>query len=92
MSASTFTVEPACASASDCQSMADSMTRRTALRCIGVGVYRRQLEPAPVTHFQHARNRGNFGLYFTWRDRWCGTEDPEYLRHGDTRFGKGKTN
>ena len=42
----------------------------------------------PVTHhhFHHARNRGNFGLYFTWWDRWCGTEDAEYLRYGDSRF------
>ena len=42
----------------------------------------------PVTHhhFHHARNRGNFGLYFTWWDRWCGTEDPEYLRYGDAHF------
>jgi sterol desaturase/sphingolipid hydroxylase (fatty acid hydroxylase superfamily) len=28
----------------------------------------------------------NYGLYFTWWDRWCGTEDPEYLRYGDERF------
>lgn len=43
---------------------------------------------APVTHhhFHHARNRGNYGLYFTWWDRWCGTEDGEYLRYGDARF------
>jgi sterol desaturase/sphingolipid hydroxylase (fatty acid hydroxylase superfamily) len=44
----------------------------------------------PVTHhhFHHARNRGNYGLYFTWWDRWCGTEDVEYLRHGDARFAR----
>jgi sterol desaturase/sphingolipid hydroxylase (fatty acid hydroxylase superfamily) len=43
---------------------------------------------APVSHhhFHHARNRGNYGLYFTWWDRWCGTEDAQYLRHGDERF------
>jgi hypothetical protein len=29
----------------------------------------------------------HYGLYFTWWDRLCGTEDPEYLRHGDRRFG-----
>ena len=34
----------------------------------------------------HAHNRGNYGLYFTWWDRWCGTEDAQYLRHGDARF------
>jgi len=37
-------------------------------------------------HFHHARNRGNYGLYFTWWDRGCGTEDAQYLRHGDERF------
>jgi Delta7-sterol 5-desaturase len=26
----------------------------------------------------HAQGRHNFGLYFTWWDRWCGTEHPEY--------------
>nr|WP_285887399.1 sterol desaturase family protein [Hydrogenophaga intermedia] len=46
--------------------------------------------PVSHHHFHHARNRGNFGLYFTWWDRWCGTEDPDYLRHGDARFGKAK--
>ena len=47
----------------------------------------------PVTHhhFHHARNRGNYGLYFTWWDRWCGTEDAEYLRYGDTHFIDGTT-
>ena len=38
-------------------------------------------------HFHHARNRGNFGLYFTWWDRLCGTEDPAHRAHGDLRFG-----
>jgi sterol desaturase/sphingolipid hydroxylase (fatty acid hydroxylase superfamily) len=52
-------------------------TRRGALRWI-----------TPVTHhhFHHARNRGNYGLYFTWWDRWCGTEDAGYLRYGDAHF------
>lgn len=45
----------------------------------------RWITPVSHHHFHHARNRGNYGLYFTWWDRWCGTEDPEYLRHGDTR-------
>lgn len=48
------------------------------------------ITPVSHHHFHHARNRGNFGLYFTWWDRWCGTEDPEYLRHGDARFGTAK--
>lgn len=39
-------------------------------------------------HFHHARNRGNYGLYFTWWDRWCGTEDGEYLRYGDAQFAR----
>lgn len=42
----------------------------------------------PVTHhhFHHARNQGNYGLYFTWWDRWCDTEDKNYLAYGDERF------
>lgn len=46
----------------------------------------RWITPVTHHHFHHARNRGNYGLYFTWWDRWCGTEDTEYLRHGDVRF------
>jgi sterol desaturase/sphingolipid hydroxylase (fatty acid hydroxylase superfamily) len=49
------------------------------------------ITPVSHHHFHHARNRGNFGLYFTWWDRWCGTEDAEYLRHGDARFGGSAT-
>jgi lathosterol oxidase len=26
----------------------------------------------------HAHGHANYGLYFTWWDRWCGTEHPEY--------------
>ncbi len=29
----------------------------------------------------HARGGWNFGLYFTWWDRWMGTEHPDYHRH-----------
>jgi Delta7-sterol 5-desaturase len=46
----------------------------------------RWITPVTHHHFHHARNRGNFGLYFTWWDRWCGTEDGEYLGYGDTNF------
>jgi sterol desaturase/sphingolipid hydroxylase (fatty acid hydroxylase superfamily) len=46
----------------------------------------RWITPVSHHHFHHARNRGNFGLYFTWWDRWCGTEDAEYLIEGDRRF------
>jgi sterol desaturase/sphingolipid hydroxylase (fatty acid hydroxylase superfamily) len=45
------------------------------------------ITPVSHHHFHHARNRGNYGLYFTWWDRLCGTEDPEYLRYGDRQFG-----
>lgn len=41
-------------------------------------------------HFHHARNRGNYGLYFSWWDRWCGTEDPAHRAWGDDHFGDGK--
>ena len=44
------------------------------------------ITPVSHHHFHHARNRGNFGLYFTWWDRWCSTEDAQYLREGDRRF------
>ncbi|HEY0859004.1 MAG TPA: hypothetical protein VGE16_18200 [Albitalea sp.] len=47
----------------------------------------RWLAPVSHHHFHHARNLGNDGLYFTWWDRWCGSEDVEYLRHGDAHFG-----
>jgi Delta7-sterol 5-desaturase len=26
----------------------------------------------------HAYGRHNYGLYFVWWDRWCGTEHPQY--------------
>ena len=36
-----------------------------------------------TTHhdLHHGRPGGNFGLYFTWWDRWMGTEHPDYHRH-----------
>ncbi len=37
-------------------------------------------------HFHHSGARGNFGLYFTWWDRWMGTEDRTYIENGDSRF------
>jgi len=46
----------------------------------------RWITPVTHHHFHHARNRGNYGLYFSWWDRWCGTEDTQYLRYGDSRF------
>ena len=34
-----------------------------------------------VTHhdLHHAEPGSNFGLHFTWWDRWTGTENPRYL-------------
>jgi Delta7-sterol 5-desaturase len=46
------------------------------------------ITPVCHHHFHHARNRGNYSLYFTWWDRWCGTENPDYLAYGDARFGR----
>lgn len=36
-----------------------------------------------VTHhdLHHSQGRYNYGLYFSWWDRWMGTEHPEYLNH-----------
>ncbi len=48
----------------------------------------RWITPVAHHHFHHARNRGNYGLYFTWWDRWCGTEDAEHLRWGDTHLAR----
>jgi sterol desaturase/sphingolipid hydroxylase (fatty acid hydroxylase superfamily) len=47
----------------------------------------RWVTPVSHHHFHHARNRGNYGLYFTWWDRWCGTQDDAYLAYGDAHFG-----
>ena len=38
-------------------------------------------------HLHHETARGNYGLWFTWWDRLCGTERPEYLRRFDTVTG-----
>ncbi len=34
-------------------------------------------------HMHHESARGNYGLWFTWWDRWCGTERPDYLQRYD---------
>jgi Delta7-sterol 5-desaturase len=34
-------------------------------------------------HLHHETARGNYGLWFTWWDRLCGTERPEYLARFD---------
>ena len=35
-------------------------------------------------HLHHETARGNYGLWFTWWDRWCGTERADYLARFDT--------
>lgn len=41
-----------------------------------------------VTHhdMHHERGSGNFGFYFTWWDRWMGTEHPDYLDRLDAQI------
>ena len=36
-----------------------------------------------VTHhdLHHRQGRYNYGLYFSWWDKWLGTEHPQYLDH-----------
>jgi sterol desaturase/sphingolipid hydroxylase (fatty acid hydroxylase superfamily) len=34
-------------------------------------------------HLHHETASGNYGLWFTWWDRWCGTERPDYLDRFD---------
>ena len=34
--------------------------------------------PRPSTDLHHSSGNTNFGLYFTWWDRWMGTEHPRY--------------
>ena len=34
-------------------------------------------------HLHHETAQGNYGLWFTWWDRWCGTERAEYLERFD---------
>lgn len=43
-----------------------------------------------VTHhdLHHANGRYNFGFYFTFWDRWMGTEHPDYYRHFARASGK----
>ncbi|WP_430414280.1 sterol desaturase family protein [Parasphingorhabdus sp.] len=42
-----------------------------------------------TTHhdLHHSHGNSNFGLYFTWWDRWMGTEHPEYLAKFDLAVG-----
>ncbi len=34
-------------------------------------------------HLHHEAARGNYGLWFTWWDRWCGTERADYFERFD---------
>jgi Delta7-sterol 5-desaturase len=34
-------------------------------------------------HLHHETARGNYGLWFTWWDRWCGTERADYFERFD---------
>ena len=34
-------------------------------------------------HLHHESARGNYGLWFTWWDRWCGTERTDYAARFD---------
>jgi Delta7-sterol 5-desaturase len=46
-----------------------------------------------VTHhdLHHAQAGWNFGLYFTWWDRWMGTEHPEYYERFAAAAGRWAT-
>ena len=45
-----------------------------------------------VTHhdMHHEKGSGNFALYFTWWDRWMGTEHPNYLQRLDEQEVRAK--
>ncbi len=64
------------------------MIIRNVLGHAGVEVYPRWWPRHPLTRWMtttthhdlhHAEFKHNFGLYFTWWDRWMGTEHPHYL-------------
>ena len=43
-----------------------------------------------TTHhdLHHSQAHWNYGLYFTWWDRWMGTEHPDYHAHFALAVGK----
>lgn len=54
---------------------------------LGIEIYPRWWLKAPILHYKtpsthhnmhHARSQGNYGLYFSWWDRWMGTEFKDY--------------
>jgi sterol desaturase/sphingolipid hydroxylase (fatty acid hydroxylase superfamily) len=38
-------------------------------------------------HLHHETGRGHYGLWFTWWDRWCGTERADYAQRFDAVTG-----
>ena len=65
------------------------IVRNTLLHC-GIEVMPARADGRPLfgwltstTHhdLHHAKTGWNFGLYFTWWDRWMGTEHPQYHAH-----------
>lgn len=65
------------------------IVRNTLLHC-GIEVMPARRDGRPLfdwmtttTHhdLHHGKVGWNFGLYFTWWDRWMGTEHPDYHRH-----------
>lgn len=69
------------------------MMLRNALGHCGIEIFPARPDGRPVfgwltsvTHhdLHHANGKWNMGLYFTWWDRWMGTEHPDYLK----RFGE----
>lgn len=43
----------------------------------------RQFTTTTHHHLHHETGRGNYGLWFTWWDRWCGTERADYVQRFD---------
>ncbi|MCL9998935.1 MAG: sterol desaturase family protein [Erythrobacter sp.] len=72
------------------------IVRNTLLHCgIEASPARRDGRPlfdwmTTTTHhdLHHGTVGWNFGLYFTWWDRWMGTEHPEYHRHFAAAVGR----
>ncbi|MFK7733581.1 MAG: sterol desaturase family protein [Pseudomonadales bacterium] len=65
------------------------MIIRNVLGHAGVEIYPRWWATHPLTRWitstthhdlHHAEFKHNYGLYFTWWDRWMGTEHPSYLQ------------
>lgn len=75
------------------------MIFKNALGHCGYEVFPRQWAKLPVlgwlttvTHhdMHHERGTGNYGLYFTWWDRWMGTEHANYLDRLDEQEARAR--